>query len=134
MKTLIVEDSFTQRVNLQAMLSEYGDVHIAVNGKEAMQAFHQSIFRDDAPYDLICLDIIMPEMDGQSVLKEIRSMEDRQGIPPGDGAKIVMTTTFHDKDNIMKAFRTQADAYLVKPIDRALLISHLKEFGLIPSE
>jgi two-component system chemotaxis response regulator CheY len=63
MRTLIVEDDFTSRLLLQSFLSVYGECHIAVNGREAVAAFRAAQERPQA-YDLICMDIMMPEMDG----------------------------------------------------------------------
>ena len=59
----------------QSFLARYGDCHIAVNGKEAVEAFRIG-FECGEPYDLVCMDIMMPEMDGQTAVKEIRALEE----------------------------------------------------------
>ena len=69
MKTLIVEDDFTSRLLLQELLKKYGRSHIAVNGLEAVEAVRLALDENE-PYDLICLDILMPQMDGQLALRE----------------------------------------------------------------
>ena len=79
MKTLIVDDDFTNRLLLQEILKVHGPVHVAVNGKEAVEAVAAARDNKEDPYDLICLDIMMPEMDGQEDLKIIRADEDRAG-------------------------------------------------------
>ena len=76
---------------LQAILAPHGACHVAVGGREALEAFKMAL-KDKQPYNLICLDIMMPEMDGQEVLKEIRRTEDELGISGCDRAKIIMTT------------------------------------------
>ena len=131
MKTLIVEDDFTSRLLLQEFLRECGASHVAVNGREAVEAF---LTAQDAgePYDLVCLDIMMPEMDGQETLKRLRAAESESGIPAGDGAKVIMTTALGDGENVMAAFREQCDAYLVKPIDKAKLLDELHRLRLTP--
>lgn len=63
MKILIVEDDYASRRFLNKLLSDYGECDITVNGKEAVDAFMLSCL-DEAPYQLICLDIMMPELDG----------------------------------------------------------------------
>lgn len=131
MRTLIVEDEFTSRMLLQKMLERFGECHIAVNGREAVQAVAAGL-KAGTPYDLICLDIMMPEMDGQETLKAIREIEKQAGIGGLDGVKVVMATALGDKDNIMLAFREQCDGYLVKPIDRAKLTALLSELSLLP--
>ena len=130
MKILIVEDDFTSRLLLQQILTPYGECHIAKDGREAIEAFMLA-WAEKSRYDLICLDIMMPEIDGQEVLKRIRAMEKTENVIPGSGAKIIMTTALKDKGNVFTAFNEQCDGYLVKPIDKTKLISYLTEFGLI---
>ncbi len=130
MRALIAEDDFTSRLLLQKLLAPYGESHVAINGKEAIEAF-RAAKQKRRPYDLICLDIMMPEMDGQTVLREIRAIEEGAGIRTGHGAKILMTTALKDPKNVMAAFRELCDGYLVKPIDKAKLVKYLQEFGLI---
>ena len=130
MKTLIVEDDFTSRLLLQEILKRFGEIHIAVNGKEAVAAV-QAAMETGAPYDLICLDIMMPEMDGREALKQIRGMEEGRGIISTRGAKIFMTTALDQMTNVMEAFYGLCDAYLYKPIAKAELLEQLQAFRLI---
>ena len=131
MKTLIVEDDFTNRLLLQEFIKIYGLPHIAINGKEAVKAVRQALDTNE-PYDLICMDIMMPEMDGQQALKKIRAMEEERGISSTNGSKIVMTTALGDMKNACNAFNSLSDAYLIKPIDKARLIETLHRLKLIP--
>lgn len=74
MNTLIVEDVFACRKFLQTVLGQFGPCDVAVNGNEAMIAFQDSL-NDNKPYDLVCLDIMMPSMNGHETLSEIRRIE-----------------------------------------------------------
>jgi two-component system chemotaxis response regulator CheY len=131
MKTLIVEDDFTSRLFLQTFLSRFGACHIAVNGKEAVEAFRMAT-DNRSPYDLICMDIMMPEMDGQEAVKQIRAMEQaRSASLPSSGVKIIMTTAVTDIKVVMQSFRELCDAYLFKPIDTAKLLSELISLQLV---
>jgi two-component system, chemotaxis family, chemotaxis protein CheY len=130
MRALIAEDDFTSRLLMQKLLAPYGEIHVAINGREALEAF-KSARSKRRPYDLVCLDIMMPEMDGQTVLREIRAIEEGAGIHMGRGVKILMTTALKDGKNIMQAFRDLCDGYVVKPIEKAKLLKCLREFGLI---
>ncbi len=130
MKALIVEDDFTSRVYLQTVLSRYGDCHIAVNGKEAVEAFRMAA-GNGSPYDLICMDILMPEMDGQEAVKHVRAIEEARGVFSTHGVKIVMTTAVNDMKEVFRSFEELCDAYLVKPIDTAELLHRLRSFRLI---
>ena len=127
MKILITEDDSVSLKLLQSILSPHGEVDTAVNGLEGLKAF-QKAWKALKPYDLICLDIMMPEMDGQELLKRIRSSENDMGVPE---VKIIMTTALDDSKNIMTAFRNQCEAYLVKPIRREKVEEHLRAFGFL---
>jgi len=130
MRTLIVEDDFTSRLLLQSFLSHYGECHIAVNGKEAVEAF-QVAHKSGRGYDLICMDIMMPEMDGQAAVKEIRGIEEADGTLSTHGVKIIMTTALDDVKNVVQSFQSLCDAYLFKPIDTTKLLGKIRELHLV---
>lgn len=130
MKTLIVEDDFTSRLVLQTFLSRYGDCHIAVNGWEAVQAFRAAL-GEGKPYDLICMDIMMPEMDGREAVKHLRELEDAQGMCSSSGVKIIMTTAVDDVKEVKQCFQELCDDYLVKPIDLRALLQKVKSYELV---
>ncbi len=130
MRILIAEDDFTSRLYIQKIMGKYGEVHLAVNGKEVVTAVSASL-DTDKPYDLICLDIMMPEMDGQTALKEIRNLEKQRGIISSKGAKIIMTTALDDLKNVSESYGSLCDSYLVKPIESTTLFQELKKLNLI---
>ena len=130
MRILIVEDDFTNRLILQEVLKDYGAVHVAVNGVEAVEAMRQALVTGEH-YGLICMDIMMPEMDGQTALRQIRETERKAGITGRDRVKIVMTTALGDADNVTKAIRDQCDGYLVKPLNKAVILEHLRKFRML---
>ncbi len=131
MRVLVVEDDFTSRKILQKILGPYGEVDIAVNGLEALQAFTQSL-DDNNHYDLICMDIMMPEMDGQTALKKIRAIEKERDIPPAQEVKVIMTTALDDPKNVVEAYyKGGATSYVPKPIDKHMLLHLLKNLGII---
>lgn len=130
MKTLIAEDDFVSRLLLQELLKVFGPVHIAYNGKEALEALELAN-RTGEPYDLICLDIMMPEMDGLQALKEIRAGEDSKKLLPTSRVKIMMTTALADRENVVEAIHGKCDAFLVKPIMKAKLLDELRRLDLV---
>ena len=129
-KILIVDDDFTSRLLLQKILKAYGDIHAAVNGKEAVGVILSAMDAGEA-YDFIVLDIMMPEMDGQEALKAIRTAEEKAGIMLGKGVKIIMTTALSDSSNVITSFKEQCDSYLVKPVSKDKLLKELRNFSLI---
>jgi two-component system chemotaxis response regulator CheY len=130
-KTLVVEDNFLNRMLLQEYLKGYGECHIAVNGKEAVGAVRAAL-ESGTPYDLICLDIMMSEMDGQQALKEIRALEESWMIIHSRNSVIIMTTALKDLKNVTEAYNNFCDGYLTKPIRKDTFLEDLRKFKLIP--
>ena len=130
MKTLIVEDDFISRKMMHILLSPYGECDIAVDGKEAIEAFALAA-REGKRYDLICLDIMMPDMDGHTVLKTIREMEEADQVFGSEQVKIIMTTALKDSRNVLEAFNAQCEAYLIKPIRKQDLVQQIQSLGLL---
>ncbi|WMJ87674.1 response regulator [Anaerocolumna sp. MB42-C2] len=131
MRILIAEDDLVSRKFLFKFLSTYGECDLVVDGVEALDAFLMSM-KDGNPYDLICLDIMMPKVDGVKVLKYIRDLESQQGVLPEKRSKIIMTTALAETQFVQNAFDIGCDAYAAKPIDTQKLIDVLKKLELIP--
>ena len=125
-----MDDDFASRLLLQEFLTRHGDCHIAVNGNEAVDAFRSALIRGKR-YDLICMDIMMPELDGREAVRQIRIMESARGISANDAAKIVMTTAVTDIKEVSRCFHELCDSYLTKPIDLTLLLGQLKALGMV---
>jgi two-component system chemotaxis response regulator CheY len=131
-RILVVEDDFGSRRMMQKLLEEYGEVDVVVDGEEAVQAF--SLARaEKKPYDVIFLDIMMPRMDGQEALCQIRQLEREAGVDPLSEVHVVMTTVLEDPHNVVSAyFKGGATAYIVKPVDRLKIRAEMNKFGLMP--
>ncbi len=122
MKALVVDDDLTTRIVLQEALARYGEVHSCVDGTEAVEASRRALDRG-SPYDLICMDLIMPTMGGLEALKLIREEEERHGRVRPQASRVIITTASDDNDSITQAFQKLCDAYVVKPIDTAELVN-----------
>jgi two-component system, chemotaxis family, chemotaxis protein CheY len=129
MQCLIVDDDLVGRKVLVQLLSALGYCETAGTGRAAVEAF-RSALDQGCPYDLVCLDVRMPGVDGMEVLREIRSLEDAHGVLPGRGARIVMVTSVGDGDAVLSAFRNQCDAYTRKPVTRERLFAALQSAGI----
>jgi len=130
LKILITEDDFASRRALQLFLSPHGDCVIAVNGYETVETFKEALEAGE-PYDLICLDILMPEMNGHEALKAIRQAERDHGVDVSNLVKVIMTTSKNSADDIAEAFGSGCDAYVIKPLSKDKLYSELRKLVLI---
>ena len=113
-------------------LTSFGSCDIAVNGKEAVEAF-KAAHEKGEPYSLLCLDIMMPEMDGQDVLQIVRQTENKMSIPLDERTRIIMISALQDKRNIQQSFRNGCDSYIVKPITADILEEEILKTGIMPS-
>jgi two-component system chemotaxis response regulator CheY len=134
MKSLIADDDDLVRKVLQKRLNRFGLCHAVADGTLAVQAFEQAL-QDEAPYDLICLDIIMPHMDGQGALRRIRELEKCKGIRACHEAKVLMLTGLDDPHSVIEAFyQGGASSYLVKPLDWHRVQEELQQMGLLTAD
>ena len=131
MKSLVVDDELTTRLMLKKILSPFGYCDTISNGKEAIKAFWLAL-KEKEPYDLICLDILMPEVSGKTVLKKIREIEEKSDLPKNMIVNIFMVTSLNDSKTIMDTIvKYKCDSYILKPISKAKVISKLKQFSII---
>ncbi|MBA3937655.1 MAG: response regulator [Planctomycetes bacterium] len=128
MRTLIVDDDPVCRAVLQHALMAYGPISFADNGVEAIAAVAAQLAKGE-PFDLVTLDIMMPDMDGHQTLKAIRRLEVLFKV--GHDVKVAVTSAMGDKDSIFASFREQADLYFVKPIRLDQLMDELRTHQLI---
>jgi two-component system chemotaxis response regulator CheY len=129
MRILIAEDDYVSRKFLYKFMSQFGEC----DGMEAIEVFLMAL-DDKNYYDLICLDIMMPEVDGIKALKTIRKLEEERGVPEEKLAKVIMTTALNDPKGIFETFDLGSEAYAVKPIDTDKLIDVLKRLKLLTEE
>jgi two-component system, chemotaxis family, chemotaxis protein CheY len=130
MKTLIVDDDIFNCKLLQSILKDYGECSIAISGISAIQLFEETL-KSDEHYDLVCLDIMMPEKDGHETLREMRALEQNQASQLNKRSRIIMVTALEEQENKTKAFYENCDGYLVKPVERKLLEEMLNKMKLI---
>ena len=130
MKSLIVEDDFIARRILSKILSPFGECDIAIDGVEALDAFKLGLV-EGTPYDLVCMDIMMPNLNGHEALKQIRALEEEFGYTGGKGVAVVMTSAQEDPHNVVEALYHGATIYLVKPVVKQQLLQELRDLGLI---
>ena len=130
MKILLAEDDFASRKIMDKYLSQYGECDATVDGEEAVNAYLMAL-EDEEPYDLICLDVMMPVMNGYQALEAIRKDEAERGVEKEDRVKIIMATALSGERVVDKANKLECEAYAGKPIDVEEFDNILRNLGLI---
>ena len=131
MKTLIVEDNLSSSKLLLTFLSSLGECDIVDNGQKALDMFKDA-WKQGAPYSLICMDIMMPHMDGQEALNLIRRAEKEIGVREEAEVRVLMTTALDDPKHVIDSLKKGgATSYIVKPIRKDKLFDEIRKMGLI---
>jgi len=130
MKILIVDDELVSRTKLKLIMENYGQCDAVEHGKDAIAIFHHAHFINE-PFNLIMLDINLPEMDGIIVLSEIRRAEKYLTIPQSCRVKILMVTSYGDKDRIVASAQSGCDDYIVKPFNDDIIREKLGKLAII---
>ena len=131
MRFLVVDDDFLTRSLIQRLLHPFGSTDLATDGEEAVEAFRRAL-KQGTPYDLITLDILMPHIDGQQALREIREIEKEMNISEEKAVRVVMVSGLDDTKEVHDAFFLgSATGYVVKPIQNKTLFDEIHALGLI---
>lgn len=130
-KCLIVDDDLVTRFILKAILEQYFVCDMAENGAATLLAIDQA-HQVGSHYDLVCLDINMPGMDGLTVLKLIRENEQALALPPDLETRVIIISMDNTHATVLRSFfECGASSYLTKPINRELLLQTLNTLSFI---
>lgn len=128
MRFLVVDDEITARTLMVALLESLGDVTEAIDGSHALEKV-TAAFESLTPFDVIFLDLSMPGIDGLELIDRLREVEQRYD-QPYNSRMIVVSASRYPQD-IMDAFKKQADGYLTKPVNISKLEKLLQDFSVI---
>ena len=108
---LVVDDNEDNRYTLSLQLNAQGyhNIAIATNGREALSVLHSK------PFDLVLLDIMMPELNGYEVLERMRSSPELRNIP------VIMISAIGELASVVRCIELGAEDYLPKPFEPTLL-------------
>lgn len=108
---LVVDDNEDNRYTLSLQLNAQGyhNIAIATNGNEALSVLHSK------PFDLVLLDIMMPELNGYEVLERMRSSPELRNIP------VIVISAIGELDSVVRCIELGAEDYLPKPFEPTLL-------------
>ncbi len=133
MKFLFVDDDESILLFLDSFLSAYAVCREAQNGEEAISAFDQALAEGE-PFTAVFMDILMPGMDGNQVVRELRRLERDKGADGNRAFKLIMISICTDTKNVSDSFfYGLADAYIPKPLRPEILMRELRKLGLIPA-
>ncbi len=125
-RILVVDDSHSNLLLVQVMLKDLAiDVTLANSGQQAIDATEKQ-----GPFDLILMDIQMPEMDGMTAVEIIRQKEKEQGRWP---ISIFALTAYALKEEHERIMASGCNGILTKPIQKHVLLDFMREFYRIPS-
>lgn len=133
MKILIVDDERICREMFKRFLSRYGHCEDVKNGTEAIEAYKASL-DSVCPYQLIILDIILPDLHGGQVLKVIREIEEQKGIDEIDKVRVIFASASHtwfNNELITKKLNPLYENYYIKSPDLNELVDKIHELGFI---
>ncbi len=134
MKILIVDDEFANRELLKYILQPYGECTMAEDGMEALTLFKEQL-KAGKSFDLVLMDIMMPNMDGQEALREIRRAEKEvygTSLNAKDYSFIIMQTSLDDPKQLVESyFKGKCNGYITKPVTQDVLLDKLKKHNLI---
>ena len=128
-KILIADDDPSIQRLIGSYLKDIGELTIVGSGQEATASF-QSLLDQNQHFDLVCLDIMMPGLDGRKALSQIRQLEERYGVQNRQRCKAIMISALDAPQDKLKSFREACDAYITKPIDKDQLLRVVNLFNL----
>jgi serine phosphatase RsbU (regulator of sigma subunit) len=113
-RILLVEDNLVARLTAVRVLDQQGHTVVeAYNGQEALTRLHAE------PFDLVLLDVLMPELDGFETLARIKQDPNLRHLP------VIMITAVDDMESVVRCIELGADDYLPKPFNPTLLQARL---------
>lgn len=129
MRVLIAEDDFASRKYISQFMKKFGDVDITVDGAEAVDAFLMAV-EDKEYYDLVCLDIMMPNMNGVEALQAMRAIEAEYRLEKADICKIIMMSALNETEYVQRASKLGCNGYANKPVSLDKLMEVMKKMKL----
>lgn len=130
-RCLVVDDDILGRELIAHYLEGVADCEMAENGLKAVEMFRDA-FESGNRYDLIMLDIVMPEMDGHTAAKEIRMIEKECGIPINEGVNIIVISSLNTPHDVIQAYLSASSAaHIVKPVQPDKLLKILNKLGIL---
>jgi two-component system chemotaxis response regulator CheY len=109
-----------------------GECILVTDKEQALSEFKEA-HDSEQPFNLVCLDMILPDSHGREILEAIRDLEQTWEIIGEKSTKIIVTTGVTDPATVVSAFQCGCAAYVTKPIDKIQLLREVRGLGLYPA-
>jgi two-component system chemotaxis response regulator CheY len=129
MRILIVDDDYVSRTKLSALLAAYGQCDAVPNGEIALKMF-QEAHKELVPYELVTMDVEMPEISGHDVVGQMRDIERALQIPGGSEVKVLMVTVKKELKEVSTAYKHGCTGYITKPVTPENLKKAVADIGI----
>ncbi len=129
MKVLVAEDDVASGKFMEKLLAKYGEVIVARDGIAAVDEFVNAV-NNNARFDLVCMDIMMPKIDGYKALASIRDAERKLGLARDSRCKVIMISALDEGFDANYA-SDDYEEYICKPIDIIKFDGLIKKLGLV---
>lgn len=125
MRILVVDDEMVSRIKMETLMQTFGSCTSAESGKQALVRYKKAMAEGKA-YELVMLDIDMPDMQGTEVLQQIRKLESNGG----HRAAIIMVTAESGQDKVITCIQNGCDDYIAKPFNISIIRNKLKKIDM----
>jgi len=125
MKILVIDDEYVALSRMVKLFSRWGEAVGATNGAQAKEMVEKAM-QIGTPYDIISIDIELPDSDGLELLNQLRSIEERYHPENPWYSKKIIISAKSKHDNIQKALALGCDDFLVKPVSLTTLEEKMK--------
>jgi len=113
MRSLVIDDEPTARMQLRFLLESRGPVDEAPDAIAGLQRIRDAV-ADNDPYDLVCIDLSMPGPNGIDAIKMVQEVDKK--LRQGKHTNVVVVTASDDQKDIRAALHQHVDGYLLKPV------------------
>jgi two-component system chemotaxis response regulator CheY len=128
-RSLIVDDELVSREKLRIVMSRYGACECVADAASAVKAF-VSAWNDWAPFDLLTMDIGLPDKNGVELLKAIRQLEQSHNVGERHRARVIMVTSSAERALVEQCVQAGCNDYIVKPVNAATICAKLEGMSL----
>ena len=128
MKILVVDDELVSRKKMETILDKFGPCTGIATGTQALALFSRALDKGEG-FELITLDISLPDMRGTEVLSRLREIEQEHNVREDGKAKVLMVTSHADQETVLLSIVAGCDDYIIKPFSKETMDEKIRKIG-----